>query len=457
MRLTNLTAGLPFKATWRSALLFLLLSTVAGALLVQAVENTLIHELRAQIEVEASLFTEIYDERGKDGLLKALQDISSTATADVSLKLTGLVGGDGLSLVGPVSRLPDFIGTRRHEVTYLTAGKVSGVYVLNVRKLDEVTLIVGHSDQTVRLAKNRLIIWMFGFISWIVVMILVIGLWTSRLSLRRLDAMEEALRQVGEGELSARLPIYNDDDQFDRVAERVNENLDHLEHAVTGMKATVTALAHDLKTPLTHVQIALYAAADKVESSADPLPDIEEALQETENLNGIFESIMRITRIRATPDKRGFTPVSLVMLAEKTVEFLKPLSEANAQTLLLEFNHAQPVSGDEGMLLQAIMNIVKNAVVHSGEGTTITLIVSEHAFTVRDTGSGVAQNELAGLVDFFVRGDSARGSEGSGLGLALVKAVADHHDADLVLENLGPGFQVHLEFMYDRSRDSASE
>ena len=451
MRLINLTSGLPFKAAWRAALLFLLLSIAAGAVLIDAVENTLIDELQAQVDVETALFTEIYRERGRSGLLEALQVIS--ATPEVPKNLSGLLAGNGLSLIGPVSRLPEFVGTKRHEVTYMTAGKMSGVYVLSVRKLDESTLVVGHSDRNVLLAKKRLTIWMLSFIAWITLMILAIGLWASRASLHRLDRMETALRQVGDGDLSARLPLYKDNDQFDRVSHRVNQNLDHLEHAVSGMKATVTALAHDLKTPLSHVQIALYAAADNAEGGGDPLPKIEAALRETENLNGIFESIMRITRIRAKSDKNHFACVSLQKLAEKSFEFLKPLSEANEQVLCLEIDRCLgaednlPVPGDEGMLLQAIINLVKNAVVHAGQGATITIAVSKSAIEVRDNGTGVDEKDLDRLVHFFARGDAARGTEGSGLGLALVKAVADHHNAELLLKNLHPGFLVRLAFM----------
>ena len=444
MPLNSFTSGLPFKAAWRAALLFSLLSIAAGAALVNAVGNTLMEELGSQVEVETALLAEIYRERGKDGLLQALQAIS--IKPDAPIKLTSLLGADGLSLIGPVSRLPEFVGTQRREVNVLTAGRMSGSYILNVSKLDESTLVVGHSDKTVQMARKRLIIWMLGFVGWITLMILAIGLWASRKSLQRLDGMEEALRRVSAGDISARLPLYNDNDQFDRVSDRVNQNLEHLEHVISGMKATVTALAHDLKTPLSHVQIALYGAADNAESGADPMPKIEEALHETENLNGIFEAIMRITRIRATPDRRNFSMVSLQKLASKTVEFLKPLSEANNQILRLDFDSDKAVDGDEGMLLQATMNLVKNAVVHAGDGATINIIVSESAISVRDTGEGVKEDDLDQLVEFFVRGDQARGSEGSGLGLALVKAVADHHDAQLVLENLKPGFLARIEF-----------
>ena len=444
MRLNSFTSGLPFKAAWRAALLFLLLSIAAGAALVNAVGNTLLEELGSQVEVETALLAEIYRERGKDGLLQALQAIS--VKPDAPIKLTSLLGADGLSLIGPVSRLPEFVGTQRREVNVMTAGRISGSYILNVSKLDESTLIVGHSDKTVQIAEKRLIVWMLGFIGWITLMILALGLWASRKSLQRLDNMEAALRKVSDGDISARLPLYNDNDQFDRVSDRVNKNLDQLEHVISGMKATVTALAHDLKTPLSHVQIALYGAADKAERGADPLPNIEEALHETQNLNGIFESIMRITRIRATPDQRKFSAVSLQKLASKTLEFLKPLSEANAQSLRLTIESDKAVEGDEGMLLQATMNLVKNAVVHAGRGATIDIVVAEHAISVSDTGEGVQDNDLDRLVEFFVRGDAARGSEGSGLGLALVKAVADHHDARLLLENLNPGFLARIDF-----------
>lgn len=444
MRLANLTSGLPYKAAVWATVVFLVVCALAGTLLIRSVEATLVSELRAKAEGEAVLLSEIYHETGQKGLIEALKFTAQSIPPPE--RLAGVLDKDGLSLTGPISVLPDFVGTARREVSKLTVDVISGGYVIHVQHLDESTLVVGRSDSPVVRTRNRLTLGLSLFAIVISLTFLAVGLWASYVSLRRLNEMESALRRVAEGDLGARLPVRHSGDQFDRVSSRVNRNLDQLARAVEGMKATASAIAHDLKTPLSHVQISLHEAADAVEHGEDPLPKIETALQKTEGLNRIFESVLRISRIRANADRGSFTAVSLVDIAQKTVEFLAPLAEESGQIITLETDKSRSVSGDAGMIQQAMVNLVKNAIVHAGQGAQITLIVAKNTLEVRDTGPGAQEADLERLLEPFARANAARGNEGSGLGLALVKAVADHHEAILSLRNGTPGFSVRLTF-----------
>lgn len=444
MRPASLTTGLPFKAAIWSSIVFLTVCAVSGLLLVRTVESALLQELTTQAQSEAVLLSEIYTETGEAGLLEALR--ITAKTTQESDRFTNFFGSDGVSLTGPMSVLPDFVGTRRVNINQFAAREMTGGYILLVRRIDQKTLVVGRSASPVRTARARLVIGLSAFAGIVTLAVLSLGLWASRMSQHRLDDMDAALHKVGEGDMTARLPILGRKDQFDQVSMRVNQNLDHLERAVGSMKAAASAIAHDLKTPLSHVQIALHAAADAAASGDDPLPHIDGALQETEDLNGIFEAVLRISRIRATRDYSTFEPVPLDDLAAKTIEFLTPLAERYYQTLTLETTHPDPIFADKAMLQQAVINIVQNAVVYAGENAQIKVIVSDRQIAVRDTGPGAHDQDLERLLEPFARGDASRMSDGAGLGLALVKAVAERHGAQLVLRNLHPGFLVTLSF-----------
>ena len=128
------------------------------------------------------------------------------------------------------------------------------------------TLVIGRNAHFIETAGRRLTIGLVLFGVMLAVAALSLGLWASRTSLKRLSEMETALYQVSEGDMRARLPVQSRNDQFDRVAVRMNENLDRLERLVDGAKSTASAIAHDLKTPLSHTQIALNDAADTAEA-----------------------------------------------------------------------------------------------------------------------------------------------------------------------------------------------
>ncbi|WP_371168873.1 HAMP domain-containing sensor histidine kinase [Aliiroseovarius sp. 2305UL8-7] len=447
MRLGNLTTGQPFKVALRALLVFLLIYTVASVLLVRAVKDTLSVELKTQTEAEILLLSEIFEAEGKAGLIATLNEMERAIKPPE--RVAGLIDQSGFSLTGPISVLPDFVGVTERQITAMTGGAISGSYFLNVRKLDRMSLIVGRNGAPVDRATQRLIIGLAVVGLTIGAIILGLGLWASRTSLARLDAMDAALRRVAEGETDARLPILSRNDQFDRVSVRMNHKLDRLSRLMGGMKATASAIAHDLKTPLSHTQIALNEAADAVESGGDPLPKIEAALGEVENLNSVFDSMLRITRIQANPDKSRFTSVDLRKLAEDVVEFMRPFADEQQQGIVLQAADVQ-VPGDAPMIKQALVNLVKNASVHAGTGARITVGLEgqgDHiCLSVEDNGPGIPEGDREKVLEPFTRLDRARTTPGSGLGLALVQAVCEHHNADLSLSDAQPGLRVAMFF-----------
>ena len=322
MRLGNLTTGDPFKVALRALLVFLLIYTIASALLVRAVQNSLVAELTAQTEAEILLLGQIYRAEGKDGLINTLREMERAIKPPE--RIAGLMDQNGLSLIGPISIVPEFVGASTRQATSLTSGLVNGSFYLNVQKLDQMSLVVGRNSAPVDVASQRMVLGLVVVGITIGAIVLALGLWASHTSLARLNAMDDALRRVSEGETDARLPILSRNDQFDRVSVRINHNLDRLSRLMSGMKSTATAIAHDLKTPLSHTQIALNEAADAAESGKDPMPKIEAALGEVENLNTVFDSMLRITRIQAGSNSARFNTVDLRHLAEDVVEFMKP-------------------------------------------------------------------------------------------------------------------------------------
>ena len=115
------------------------------------------------------------------------------------------------------------------------------------------------------------------------------------------------------------------------------------------------------------------------------------------------------------------------------------------KTLLLETDGDWVVRADEVLLEQAIANLLQNAIVHGGD--CITLFTSNGVIGISDDGPGVLEDQFDEIIKPSVRLDPSRGEDGAGLGLAFVKAVADHHGARLALERLMPrGLKCSLQF-----------
>ncbi len=96
------------------------------------------------------------------------------------------------------------------------------------------------------------------------------------------------------------------------------------------------------------------------------------------------------------------------------------------------------IQGDQSLVMQLLANLIENAIRHAGEGAVITLKVVGNVLSLSDTGPGIPEDERDRVLDPLYRLDRSRTTAGAGLGLAMVKAIADLHEADLQLM-FGPG------------------
>lgn len=447
VRLSNLIRSEPFKAILRTLCVFLVLFSIASWTLVKSVEATLREDLQMLIQIETELLNQIYRDEGKAGLLTAINQMGSQGRAPE--RAYGLFDERSLNLTGPISVLPDFIGIDTRELGVLSSGRIAGRYVLRVDQIDTFTVVIGRDRSIISNATRGLIRGLVIFGALLAVSTLFLGLRAARRSQQRLDEMEAALRAVSAGQMDARLPIGTQDDQFDRVAKRMNTNLAQLERLMSSVRTTASAIAHDLKTPLSHAQIAMHQAADAVASNDLASKKIGDALAETDKLNSLFETILRLSRIQSSRDRSKFAVTSLRELADKAITFLQPLAEENGQTLSLSGAEAR-IKADPDMIQQAMINLLQNACVHSGSGADIRAVIQSNEFTVSlmisDNGPGISEDRMEAVLEPFVRGETDRNTPGHGLGLAMVLAIAELHDAKMTLNNTSTGFEVSLIF-----------
>ena len=197
------------------------------------------------------------------------------------------------------------------------------------------------------------------------------------------------------------------------------------------------SIAHDLRTPLARLHARLESLPEGPERAA--------ALAEAAQLSGIFDTVMRIARIEAQQGTDRFAPVDLALLASDLHDTFAPVVEDAGKRLRLDLAQPATLPGDRQMLVQALANLLQNALVHGGP--EITLFARGRTIGVSDNGAGVPPETHAEIVKPMVRLDQARSTAGSGLGLALVRAVADRHGARLHLEPVTPsGLRVALKF-----------
>ncbi len=262
----------------------------------------------------------------------------------------------------------------------------------------------------------------------VIALTLALGVGTGLLAQRRLARINDTLGELAKGDLSARTGHARSRDDLDDIARNLDHSAGELERLVAQTRNLSASIAHDLRTPLARLRAQL-EMLPKGEGRSD-------ALEEINRLTGIFDTIMRVARIEATQGREGFETVHLGDLASDMAETFGPVVEDAGKTLLLTLERPGTVHADRQMLVQALANLIQNAIVHGGD--QITVLAKGVTLGVEDNGPGVDPAQYSEIVKPMVRLDESRTTEGSGLGLALVRAVADRHGATLELSPKQP-------------------
>ena len=354
-----------------------------------------------------------------------------------------LAARDGARLAGNLAQAPRAAGWRTLR---LEGGEKPGAEVLahGTRLPDGAFLVVARDLAPVRNLESRLL----GAAGWVGGTALLLGLLGGALMghgvARRAAAMGAALAAVEAGEIGRRLPVRAGGDEFDRLAGRINATLDRLQELMATVRQVTDDVAHDLRTPLSRLRQRLEAA----QRDAGPQGEaVTGAIEECDRILGVFEALLRIAQVEGGARRASFSRFDLSGVVEAVAEVYGPAAEERHQTLVARVAPGVAAWGDRELATQMLANLVENAVRHGREGGTVEVGLERGprggaVVTVADNGAGIPASERGRVFRRFHRLDAARSSPGTGLGLALAKAVADLHGMAIDLGDNAPGLRV---------------
>jgi signal transduction histidine kinase len=232
--------------------------------------------------------------------------------------------------------------------------------------------------------------------------------------------------------------------------------LDNIDKGVQNIQAVSDDVAHDLRTPLGRLKYNLEAGLADSKATTESLKVIlEDALVEIDNLLETFSAILRISQLKSKKRKSKFQNFDLSALVDTFYQAYGPSAEDAGHTMHYEASSEScMINGDKEMVGQLLSNLIENALHHATgpnhENLDIRLALnydpSSVTLSVEDNGRGVPKENHNQVFNKFFRGDYDRQEPGNGLGLALVKAVADLHDAQVQLVAVNPGVKFLVTF-----------
>ena len=266
--------------------------------------------------------------------------------------------------------------------------------------------------------------------------------------LRPVGRMVSAARRISVENLQERLDRSGTRDELDSLAETFNEMLDRIEWQVTQLRQFTADAAHEIRTPLAalrgNAEIAL--SADR---PADELRAVlADGIEEYDRLARIADDLLLLARADAGQDFIRRAPFALDVALADVIDLFTPLAEECGVKLTLAEHAPVRIAGDDGRLRQMIGNLLDNAIKFTPAGGSVqaALITSNGAaqLTVRDTGAGIAPDDLSRVFDRFYREDRARTRDraGAGLGLAICRTIVEAHDGTIAVNGRPSGGTV---------------
>jgi signal transduction histidine kinase len=417
---------------FRITAIFVAIFAAAAAILAISVVFIVDEEFRDQIiQFAGADIAAVRSGYATDGEREAREVIQQRMTAPGASDFF-LLERNGARLAGNLSPMPPRTGiltlpglsSRGHAILGVGADLAPGLYVFSGSDL--------HPAFVARENILRLVGWIFA---GVVLLGIIGGLIVSRSFLSRTDAIARTCRAIMAGNLTTRIPVRGTQDELDRLSQTINAMLDRIAGLMENVRQVTNDIAHDLRTPVTHLRHRLEHARLHATEPAEYDKALEAALTTSDEILALFAALLRIAQIEGGARRAGFATIDLPELLSHLRDMFGPVADDAKHVLTLKPSGPAAIRGDRELLVQLFSNLIENAIVHTPAGTHIEIALQRDEnstrISVSDDGPGVPPEEHAELFRPLYRREASRSRPGHGLGLALVQAIADLHEAKI--------------------------
>lgn len=281
-----------------------------------------------------------------------------------------------------------------------------------------------------------------------------LGWWLAGSAIR---PVMDTIRQAEAIELTGgkhRIETVTETEEMDRLVVVLNSMLARIDATFEAERRFLADVGHEIRTPLTVLRGDVEVALRKRRSREEYEEILEQSLEDIKGVSALADDLIMLARGESGALTPELEPIDVEALLRKVADKYRGAAKSAGAALEVECDPDAVVIGDRQLLERAIGNLVDNAIKYGADGGSITLTArsteaGDVTLTVSDTGPGIPESERPSLFDRFERGESGRRrARGSGLGLSIVKTIAETHGASVALrdtEGGGATFELRLQ------------
>ena len=447
MRLPRILNTATFRLAALYAVLFAVSVAVLGVIAYLVTAAALERRLDARIEGEMAALKAAFTSGGIARLAPEVRAHQQTLPAG-PLEYR-LLGAEGQRLAGKLPIVPARIGWSNVERVE-SDGDVSRRRILVAPLAGAARLAIGADREQIEEVEQAILDGFVSAFGAVLVLGIAGGVALSFAFLKRVETIRRTAEAIIAGDLTQRVPVRGTGDDLDRLSQTLNRMLDRISELMESLRHISADIAHDLKTPLARLRQRLETTQTHAQSVEENNAAIEAAIIHIDEILTTFGALLRIAQIEAGTRRAGFRELDLSTVFADVVDAFTPAAEDSGKRLAAKIKPAVRISGDRELLTQMLANLVENAIRHTPTGTHIEISLGSDrdriVGTVTDNGPGVPADERERIFKRFYRLEHSRSTPGSGLGLSLVKAVADLHGIALEVRDAEPGLQIVMRF-----------
>jgi len=432
------------------SLAFSLLIAVPVLAFVYHQTDTLFEQrIRDRIDVRQRNLLDGYRNGGTKGLLRVIQEELDTGLVRNGAIL--LVDSSNRKIAGNIAAWPPTLqtGTDWAEIRlYPESSRQAVLYALRTLQLPSgERLLLGSNVEDRERMRASLLEALIGALLLAIPLGLIGGAIVLRMTERHAREVGKVAARIAAGDFSHRIDEQAQGQEFGMIAAAINAMLERIEELVEQLRLVTDSLAHDLRSPLTRMRANIEKAAGY--AAAEPEQQALEAIStDIDRLLRVISATLEISRAEAGMGRQQFEDFDLSELIRSICEIYQPVVEERGLSLEFQAAGDLPYVGNRQMIGRAVANLMDNALKYGGDGGAIALGVHDKGdnveIIVSDSGAGISEEFREDAMRKYRRLEEARTTEGSGLGLAMARAVARLHGGDLVLEDNEPGLRVRL-------------